>query len=38
VKSKSTILTPGSEIIASKYPESQKGGWVYDFIKGKELY
>jgi len=26
VKSNSTVLTPGSEIIAPKYPESQKVG------------
>ena len=37
MKSKSTILTPGSEIIASKYPESQKGGGFMTLSKEKNF-
>jgi hypothetical protein len=38
VKSKSIILTPGSEIIASKFLERQKKRGINDCNKGKELY
>ena len=39
MKSNSTVLTPGSEIIAPKYPESQKvgGGGVNNFNKEKNF-